>query len=1052
MKNSLYLDLFNFDINSFKKVYVSKNEIYNQFMLYMFFSYNKNILLVVPTLNEATEIYNELKKYIDEVYLFPEDDFMTKKAIASSPEFLFMRANLLNKFSNNDKKIVIVHLNSFIKKIPDIKEYKSKKIKINTGDKINRDELIKKLLEIGYKKESMVYDTSDFSVRGFVIDIFPINKDKPIRIEFFDDEVEKIKFFDTITQKTIKEISNVEICSIKDDFGSNNSTIRDYIDDGLVLFHNYHQLLNQEKMIKPQLKYLNIENEIVSVSNLVDKKKDIFIDTINNKDKDLSIEAKSIDNYNSNKELFLSDLSKNNAVIYSKNKQLNKEINKYDKNINIVEDNLNHGFIYNNKYYYSEFDLYENSYKKDIFKSSNYGSKISSIDNINVGDYVVHRKSGIGIYMGITTIEKNGLKKDYLLIQYKGNDKLYMPVEDISKLYKYSAKEGAKPTINKLNSIEWTKTKLKIKERIKNITGELLKIYKERNKATVEGFKPDDEEQIMFESEFQYEETTDQLKCSEEIKKDLEKNRPMERLLCGDVGYGKTEVIFRAIFKTIMNGKQVAYLCPTTLLSHQQYDSAKERFKNYGINIDIINRHYTNKQVQEKIKKLKEGKTDLVFGTHRLLSNDVGYKDLGLLVIDEEHRFGVEQKEKIKQLKSNVHVLSVSATPIPRSLQMSLVGIRDLSLIESAPKNRYPVQTYVIEYNEMLLREVILNEKSRGGQAFILYNNITNMSELLKKYEKLIPEARFCFAHGKMAKDEMQDVIYDFTNKKYDVLISTTIIENGIDIPNANTIIVIDSDRFGLSQLYQIRGRVGRSDRIAYAYLMYKKEKILNSTAIKRLEAIKEFTELGSGYKISLRDLAIRGAGDILGKEQAGFIDSVGVNMYLDLINEEVNGINLDDEKEEKDVIPIDVETHIGKEYSDESDIIIELHKKINGITNKKELSEVLSEIKDRFGITNEKLILYAHEKYIEKLLSITTIKIVENDKLKCVLKINKETVDTLNVEKLFVESTKITTKFNFAYKSNSIFITLLKANLEKNYMYYIEELLEVIYKQKFLV
>ncbi len=326
------------------------------------------------------------------------------------------------------------------------------------------------------------------------------------------------------------------------------------------------------------------------------------------------------------------------------------------------------------------------------------------------------------------------------------------------------------------------------------------------------------------------------------------------------------------------------------------------------------------------------------------------------------------------------------------------------------------------------------------------------MNELVIKYKRLIPEVRICYAHGKMSKDEMQDVIYDFTNRKYDVLVSTTIIENGIDIPNANTIVVIDSDRFGLSQLYQIRGRVGRSDRIAFAYLMYKKEKILNSTAIKRLEAIKEFTELGSGYKISLRDLAIRGAGDILGREQAGFIDSVGVNMYLDLINEEVNGIDLDEDKDEKDVIPIDVETHIGEEYSDESEIIIELHKKINGITNKKELNEVLNEIKDRFGLTNEKLMLYAHEKYIERLLSSTKIKIVENDKLKCVLKINKEIVDTLNVEKLFVESTKITTKFNFAYKSNSIFITLLKANLEKNYIYYVEELLEVIYKQKFLV
>ena len=1052
MKNNLCNELFDFDLQKYKKIFVSPNEIYNQFILYIFFKLKKNLLIVIPTLNEATDLYNELKSYIDDVYLFPEDDFITKKAVATSPELLFMRANLLNKFSEENPKIVIVHLNSFIKKLPSINELINKKINLKVGDKLDREKLIKNLNDIGYKRESIVYNTSDYSVRGFVIDIFPINEENPIRIELFDDEIEKIKYFEVATQKSINEIDNITISSIVDDFGSNNSSIRDYISDGKVIFHNYNQLINQEKMILPQLKYLGIENEIFKVSKLTDTENDIFLDTINNKNKDLLIDAKNIDYYNSNKEKFINDICTNNGILFSLNDNLNRELTNYNKNIKIINQNLNHGFIYENKYYYSEHDLYEYRLHKELLKNNNYGSKISSIESIKVGDYVVHRKSGIGIYMGITTIEKKGLKKDYILIQYKGNDKLYMPVEDISKLYKYSAKEGAKPVINKLNSVEWTKTKLRIKERIKSITGELLKIYKERNKATIEPFKKDDEDQIMFESEFQYEETSDQLKCAEEIKRDLEKSRPMERLLCGDVGYGKTEVIFRAIFKTVMNNKQVAYLCPTTLLSHQQYDSALERFKNHGINIDIVNRHFSNKQVQEKLNKLKEGKIDVIFGTHRLLSNDVQYKDLGLLVIDEEHRFGVEQKEKIKKLKSNVHVLSVSATPIPRSLQMSLVGIRDLSLIESAPKNRYPVQTYVIEYNEMLMREAIIKEMSRNGQVFILYNNINNMKTIAEKYKKLIPEAKICYAHGKMTKDEMQDIIYDFTNKKYDVLISTTIIENGIDIPNANTIIVIDSDRFGLSQLYQIRGRVGRSDRIAYAYLMYKKEKVLNTIAKKRLDAIKEFTELGSGYKISLRDLAIRGAGDILGKEQAGFIDSVGVSMYMDLLNEEISGKEIDEENDEKEAQPIDVENHISKEYTDESEIVIELHKKINGITNRKELEEVISEINDRFGYTNESLIIYANEKYLEKLLAITMVKIVENDNLKCVLKLKKEIYESMNIESLFIESTKITTKFNFAYKNGSIFITLLKASLDKNYIYYIEDLLEIIYKQKFLV
>ena len=1048
MNDKLCFKIFDFDINNYKKISINKNEIYNQFILYIFFKCNKNLLLVYPTLNEATNAYNELKNYIENIYLFPEDDLIMKNAVASSPELLFMRANLLNNLNDNNNKIVIVHLNSFIKKLPNKDIFKNSKIDLKVGDKVNRDELINKLIKNGYKRKSIVYDISDFAIRGFVIDVFPIKEENPIRIEFFDNEIEHIKYFDALIQRSIKEINSIEIGIIKDDFDNNNSSIRDYIENSYTLFTNYEQLIYQEELLKPQIKYLNMNSNIFKVSDLV-KNDDIFIDVINNNNYDLYIEAKSIDKYDHNKDKFIKDIIKYNGYLCTNNKILIEEVKKVSESIKIINCTLNHGFVYKNIYYFSEFDLYDNYFNSKKTKELSFGSKIMSIDSINIGDYVVHRKSGIGIYKGITTIDKNRVKKDYILIQYKGNDKLYLPVEDISKLYKYSSKEGVKPTINKLNSIEWTKTKLKIKNRIKNITQELLNIYRERNKAIIKPFEKDDESQLLFESEFEYDETPDQLKAIIEIKRDLERSTPMDRLLCGDVGYGKTEVIFRAIYKTIMNGKQVAYLCPTTLLSHQQYDSAINRFKNYAVNIDLVNRHFTNKQIKIKLNNLKDGKIDVIFGTHRLLSNDVKFKDLGLLVIDEEHRFGVEQKEKIKKLKSNVHVLSVSATPIPRSLQMSLVGIRDLSLIESAPKNRYPVQTYVIEYNEMLLREVILKEISRKGQAFILYNNIFNMEALVTKYKKLIPEARICYAHGKMSKNEMQDIIYDFTNKQYDVLISTTIIENGIDIPNANTIVVIDSDKFGLSQLYQIRGRVGRSDKIAYAYLMYRK--ILTGTALKRLEAIKEFTELGSGYKISMRDLAIRGAGDILGKEQAGFIDSVGVNMYLDLINEEINGIDIDEE-EVKESVPINVSTHIGKEFSDESSIIIEIHKKINNITNKLELNKVLSEIKDRFGITNDSLEIYAHEKYLEKLLSKTMIQVVTNDNLKIILKIKNDVYKDLNVENLFYESTKINGKFNFQYKNNSILIILLKASLDKNYIYYIEQLLEVIDNMKIKV
>lgn len=1044
MTDILCKKLFDFDINNIKNVSISDNEIYNQFILYTFFSSGKNIMLVFPTLNEATEKFNNLKSYLDDVYLFPEDDIILKSAIAASPELLYMRINLLNKINDNKQKIVIVHLNSYIKKMSNIQAYRDKTIHLKKNKIVNREKLIKDLTENGYKRESMVYNTSDFSVRGFVIDVYPVGEENPVRIELFDDVVEKIKYFDPITQKTMKELDEVSILSLNENYNDSESSIKDYLENKIVMYHNFNQIKLQEKMLKPQMEYLNISSSVFKLNELLTKD-DIYLDTINNKNKDINISAKNIEYYNSNKSMFIDDIIKNNGTLYSSNKNFINEILHLNNKIKTVNKNLNKGFVYKNKYYYSENDLYGNNKTQKIKYKENIGKNIISLDNLQIGDYVVHRKNGIGIYKGITTIEKNKLKKDYILIQYKGNDKLYLPVEDISKLYKYVSKEGMKPTINKLNSIEWTKTKLRIREKIKDITQDLLKIYKEREKAIIKPFSKDDENQIIFENEFEYEETPDQIKAINEIKKDLEKPRPMERLLCGDVGYGKTEVIFRAMFKAVENNYQVAYLCPTTILSYQQYESAKERFRNFAINIDIINRHYTNKQVQAKIKKLKEGKTDIIFGTHRLLSKDVEYNNLGLLVIDEEHRFGVEQKEKIKKIKSNVHVLSVSATPIPRSLQMSLVGIRDLSLIESAPQNRYPVQTYVIEYNEMLIREVVLKEISRKGQAFILYNNVMNMINLVNKYKRIIPEAKICYAHGKMTKKEMQDIIYDFTNKKYDVLVSTTIIENGIDIPNANTIIVIDSDRFGLSQLYQIRGRVGRSDKIAYAYLMYKKEKILTLTAKKRLEAIKEFTELGSGYKISMRDLAIRGAGDLLGKEQAGFIDSVGVNMYLDLIKEEVEGTKEEDIDSPKEVM-LNVPTHIGNEYTDDSDVVIELHKKINAISNKTELNSVLEEIKDRFGITNQELQLYAHEKYIEKLVILDNVKISENDNKKIVLRLLKSSYKDISIEELFIKTINISGKFNFLYKNDSIYITLLKTTLEKNYLYYIEELLELIY------
>ncbi len=1039
-------NLFDIKLENGGKVSIPDNEIYIQLLMYVFFSFNKSLVIVTPTLNEANKIYASLSNRLSNVFIFPDDDYLTKRAIATSPELMYMRMKFLNNINNVQKCILICHTNSFLKKLPLKSKLNEKNIKLEVGKKIDRDELLNKLDEIGYKRESLVTNTGEYSVRGFVIDVFPIFEEHPIRIEFFDEDIEELKYFDENTQRSLENIQSFVIKPVIDEYQDSSSSVIDYLDNPLVLYQDYAQIRNVEESIKIQMEHYE---DSVSLFELQDIKSDdfLFVDTIDKTHNyDVVIEAKTIENYSNDKEKFISDINNFNGYLCTTDKNFlsGLKISK-DKIKNVDIDN---GFIYNDVYYFSKNDLCPIQSKLKYDTGYKIGKKIDSIDKLEIGDYVVHKTNGIGVYMGISTISKNGMDKDYILIKYKGDDKLYLPVDNVDKLYKYSSKEGAKPTIYKLNSVEWQKTKLKIRKKIKDISNELIKIYKNRNMSKVEPFLPDTPEQVVFENEFPFDETPDQLKCTVEIKKDLESTKPMDRLLCGDVGYGKTEVIFRAMFKTIMNNKQVMYLCPTTLLSYQQYISATKRFMNFGVNIAVLNRYTTKKETTEILSRLKEGKIDIVFGTHRLLSDDVKFKDLGLLVIDEEQRFGVMHKERIKEIKSDVHVLSVSATPIPRSLQMSLIGVRDLSLIETPPINKLPVQTYVINYDPYILREVVLKEKARGGQVFILYNKVEDMISLVDGFNKLLPEVSINYAHGKMNKEQMQDVMFEFNEGAFDVLVSTTIIENGIDIPNANTMIVIDADRFGLSQLYQIRGRVGRGDRQAYAYLMYDKAKVLTDTAIKRLDAIKEFTELGSGYKIAMRDLSIRGAGDLLGREQAGFIDSVGVDMYIELINEELNG-NEDIFEENNEIKIDDVATHIGEDYSTEDAVIIELHKKISQIENVDEFQEIYEEIKDRFGKVDESLEIYMYQELVEKIINRLNIKILINDKSKFAFKLDEVLYKKLNIEELFIESTKISTKFNFAYRSNSIHITLNKLNLEKHYIYYIFEILNYIEKNK---
>ncbi len=1041
MRNNLYKNLFNFEIKNNTKISCVDNEIYNQLILYIFSHEEKNLLLLTSNLNEANKLFFNLKNYYDEVYIFPDDDYLTKKAIAASPDLLYMRMSLLNSISSKKKKIVVCPINSYFKQLPSLNSFKNMSLNFKINNKCNRENVLKKLEEIGYKRDTVVTNTGEYSVRGFILDVFPIDQEHPIRIEFFDDQIEKIKSFDEVTQLSIKELNMINVLPVTDEYDNSNSSIIDYLNDPITLIQDYSKIIKSIETINEQAKYYEENRNYNFDINYIKNK--IYVDLIDNynNEYDYKIVAEEIVNYNENTEKFINDIKNNCGVIYSINKKLNELL--VQNNIKVIDEVLNRGFIYNKKYYYSSNDLKKsnNSYNYNI--KYKVGKRITSIEDLKVGDYVVHKKHGIGVYMGITTIRKNGFENDYILLQYKGTDKLYIPVNSLEKLYKYSSKDGAKPNIQRLNSFEWEKVKNRIKNKIKEISEELIKLYRARTNAVVTPYEKDGALQLQFESEFQYEPTVDQIKAINEIKKDLESSKPMDRLLCGDVGYGKTEVIFRAIFKAVMNNKQVLYLCPTTLLSQQQYDNAINRFKNYGVNIRLLNRYNTPKDTKKILEDLSTGKIDVLIGTHRLLSDDIKPKNLGLLVIDEEQRFGVMHKEKIKKYKNNVHILSVSATPIPRSLQMSLTGIRDLSLIETPPKNRYPVQTYVIAYDELLLKEVIQKEVSRNGQVFILYNNIKKMEETLKKFQHLMPNITFKYAHGKMDKEKIQNIMTEFYNNEFNVLLSTTIIENGIDIPNANTMIVIDADHYGLSQLYQIRGRVGRSNKIAYTYLMYDSKSILSETAVKRLNAIKEFTNLGSGYKIAMRDLSIRGAGDMLGTEQAGFIDSVGVDLYLELINEELNGTK--EENKDTQTLLDNVSTHIDKNYSEEDELIIELHNKINSINNDEDYKKLKDEIIDRFGFIDDKIENYMIQEYVENILRYLDIKILINDNMKISLKIEENIYKKLDIENLFVYTVRLNSKFAFVYRNNFIVLSLLKLDYEKHYLYYILEVLKYI-------
>ena len=1022
------------------------------YLLKLYEKYDRNIIVLTSSLYEANKIYNLLSNYLENSLIFPMDDFLSSMIVASSPELKYKRLETLDKLKSKNKYIIVTNLMGYLKFLPSKNVDNS--IVINKGEEIKRDNLVNSLVNLGYHIDSLVTASGEISVRGFIVDIYPIDEAHPIRIEFDGNMIESIRYFDENTQLSCGNKDSITIKAIDEMVSENNDFLFNYANNPIVVYIDKSQIdASYKKLVEDIFDYKtnnNVESKLMYDIDDIDDKDKIFVNLFETSK--YNIGAKSIENYNQNFEKLVIDYNsfkKSGKEIYfylSNDKQARK-IKDLISDANIVLKFIGNGFILDKYVVIGENDIEKVNHQANNYKNNfHIGKRIKDFNQLEKGDYVVHVAHGIGVYNGITTLTIKGAKKDFLTINYAGSDKIYVPVEKITTIYKYTGKDGSVPKINKLGSPNWEKTKKYVASKVKDISADLIKLYKERLNLRKIPYK-DFVEEEEFAYSFKYELTKDQQKSITDINNDLKSDIPMDRLLCGDVGFGKTEVALRAMFKTVLNNHQVMYLCPTTILSKQQYTVAKNRFKDYAIEIALLNRHVTTAHAKKIIEDFKNGKIDILFGTHRILSDDVKAKDLGLLVVDEEQRFGVTHKEKIKSLKKDVNVLTLSATPIPRTLKMALSGLRDLSVIDTPPVNRYPVQTYVVAEDDLLIKDAIYKEMSRNGQIFILYNKVDSISKYASHIKDLVPDAKITFAHGKMDKNELDSIMTSFINFEYDILICTTIIESGIDIPNVNTLIIHNAENFGLSQLYQIRGRVGRSDKIAYAYLMYEKNKVLNELSIKRLNSIKEFTELGSGYRIAMRDLSLRGAGDIFGASQAGFVDSVGISLYMKMIEDEIKRQRgecvYEDEDDSQSLI--NVTTHISDSYVNDEDIKIEIHQKINEIDSYEKLLLVKTELEDRFGKITDEMLVYMYEEWFEKIANKFGIKKVLQTDRYVEVTLPEEISKNVKGDKLLIEAMSLTKYFNIKYFNKQIIITLYINNLEKHFIFYLVTLLEKI-------
>lgn len=975
------------------------------------------ILIVASDENRAQQIYSSLVELFEEnmVHFFPVEPLLETQAAVSSLDELSQRLDAMSFLLTKQKGIVISTPQALQYPLPAAIKFKANSLTLKVNQVCNLSKICDFLVHCGYKRDDLVANPGEFALRGDILDIYPINIAYPYRIEFFDDEIDNIRTFNPVSQRTKDSLTEVVIEPADDQLdklyqNEDYTTILDYLtESGIICFDDIRAIRQNIVQIDARNRdYLahetstNIKNsrlDFTSIFNQIVQAKiysSLFQVSVNDLkiDQLLNLHTREPQQFFSQMSLIKNELSvyelqQQTVIIQADNlvraKQIKSTFADYGIDITIaaenklipnkrqiIVDNFNQGFVLPriSLIYLTEHDLFNRQlhiHKK--IKSLENAQQIRSYQELNPGDYVVHINHGIGIFEGIKTLESNGKKGDYITITYRNHDQLFVPADQLGVVQKYVASDGKIPKINKLGGNEWAKTKCRVQEKIEDIADELLAIYAHR--ATEKGFAflPDDELQRDFEASFPYLETPDQIKAIKEIKLDMQKEKPMDRLLVGDVGFGKTEVALRAAFKAIDSGKQVAFLVPTTILAEQHYATMLERFKDFPVNVAMLCRFQTEKEADEIATNLSNGKIDIVVGTHRILSRDIKFKNLGLLIIDEEQRFGVKHKEKLKKLKNNIDVLTLTATPIPRTLHMSMIGVRDLSVMETPPANRYPIQTYVTEETPNIVREACLRELARNGQIFFLHNKIQDIDKKVAYLSQLIPEARIEYIHGRMSERQLEDIMLRFTQKKFDILVTTTIIETGVDLPNVNTLLVENADTYGLSQLYQLRGRIGRSSRLAYAYFLYKRDKVLTEVSEKRLNAIRDFTALGSGFKIAMRDLSIRGAGNILGKQQHGFIDSVGYDLYAQMLDQTIKQKRGDKVCHKTNAeVRINLEAYIPTEYISSQKQKIEFYKKIKHANDVKAIDDIADELIDRFG---------TYPKSVENLLNIATIKVL---------------------------------------------------------------------------